>query len=437
MANTIQIKRGLNANLPTLAEGELAFSTDTYELHIGDGTNNHEIVMYDLFDANTILAATSDNTPAALTVPEQTLVGRITSGNIAALTAAQVRTLLNVEDGADVTDATNVDAAGAVMESDFDAQTILAAISDNTPTALTVGEQTVVGRITSGNVTALTGANLWTILTGQAGADVSMNSHKLTSVADPTSAQDAATKTYVDSLVAHGLTWHEAVLDKDTLDPSGLTPTSGDRYWIGGTGAGDWSGHDYEIAQYNGTDWDYEAVTDGDAAYVTDENIVYFYDGDTTSLKELYTAIGDHAATHISGGSDEIDGDKLDIDWNPTNYTPSTSPSEADSVDDLTAHLAGIDDALASVGSTTWTGLTDTPSSISASYVVRGNSAGDALEMVDFGTTYLEDTPTDGETGKAPTSNWAYDHNAATTGVHGAGSNTLLHSGSTIDGGSF
>ena len=53
-----------------------------------------------LFDAHTILAATSDDTPVALTVGEQTLVGRITSGNIAALTATQVRTLLNVADGA-------------------------------------------------------------------------------------------------------------------------------------------------------------------------------------------------------------------------------------------------------------------------------------------------------------------------------------------------
>jgi hypothetical protein len=47
-----------------------------------------------LFDAQTILAATSDNTPAALTVGEQTLVGRITSGNIAALTAAQAMGVL-------------------------------------------------------------------------------------------------------------------------------------------------------------------------------------------------------------------------------------------------------------------------------------------------------------------------------------------------------
>lgn len=53
-----------------------------------------------------------------------------------------------------------------------------------------------------------------------------------------------------------------------------------------------------------------------------------------------------HASTHITGQSDEIDGDKLDIDWNPTNYTPTTSPTEADSVDNLTAHLAGIDSAI-------------------------------------------------------------------------------------------
>jgi len=47
-----------------------------------------------LYDANSILAANSDNTPAAITVAEQTLLGRITGGNITALTVAQVQTLL-------------------------------------------------------------------------------------------------------------------------------------------------------------------------------------------------------------------------------------------------------------------------------------------------------------------------------------------------------
>lgn len=53
-----------------------------------------------------------------------------------------------------------------------------------------------------------------------------------------------------------------------------------------------------------------------------------------------------HQALHLSGADDEIDGDQLDIDWNPTNYTPTAAPAEVSSVDHLTAHLAGIDSEL-------------------------------------------------------------------------------------------
>jgi len=52
------------------------------------------------FNANTILKADTDNTPIALTIDEQRILGRITGGTIAGLTAAQIRTLINVEDGA-------------------------------------------------------------------------------------------------------------------------------------------------------------------------------------------------------------------------------------------------------------------------------------------------------------------------------------------------
>jgi hypothetical protein len=48
-----------------------------------------------LFDANTIIAATADNTPAALTVGEQTVVGRLTGGNIKALSTAELSGLLS------------------------------------------------------------------------------------------------------------------------------------------------------------------------------------------------------------------------------------------------------------------------------------------------------------------------------------------------------
>jgi hypothetical protein len=43
MADAIQVKRGLAASLPTLKVGELGFSTDTKQVHIGDGVTNHEI----------------------------------------------------------------------------------------------------------------------------------------------------------------------------------------------------------------------------------------------------------------------------------------------------------------------------------------------------------------------------------------------------------
>jgi len=69
-----------------------------------DSTGAHkaaaDVILKALFDANTILAANSDNAPAALTIAEQRLIGRITGGNIAALTATQIRALLNVENGA-------------------------------------------------------------------------------------------------------------------------------------------------------------------------------------------------------------------------------------------------------------------------------------------------------------------------------------------------
>ncbi len=47
-----------------------------------------------LYDANTIIKADTDNTPVALPVGEQTLVGRITGGAISALTVDQIHTLL-------------------------------------------------------------------------------------------------------------------------------------------------------------------------------------------------------------------------------------------------------------------------------------------------------------------------------------------------------
>lgn len=52
------------------------------------------------YDANSILYATTNDTPVALTVGASTIVGRKSSGDIVALTATETRTILNVADGA-------------------------------------------------------------------------------------------------------------------------------------------------------------------------------------------------------------------------------------------------------------------------------------------------------------------------------------------------
>jgi|GEM_PF-2735800 len=79
--------------------------------------------------------------------------------------------------------------------------------------------------------------------------------------------------------------------------------------------------------------------------------------GVTDDVQDQINSIGtaaSHAASHIKDGADEIDGDQLDIDFTPSNYTPTTDPAEASDADHLTAHLAGIDDAIATAGQVTW-----------------------------------------------------------------------------------
>lgn len=118
------------------------------------------------------------------------------SGDAVGLTASQLRALINVEDGADVTDATNVDAAGAVMASDYDANTILAATTDNTPAALTVAASRIVGRAASGGIAALTATQARTVLdVGQLIDEDDMASNSATR-----SPSQQSVKAYADAL---------------------------------------------------------------------------------------------------------------------------------------------------------------------------------------------------------------------------------------------
>jgi len=245
MANLIKIRRGLYSDLPSLAEGELGFCTDNYKVFIGSSDGNKELI---------------------------------------------------------------TDLSGAVLKSDFNADSFLYASSAGDPASKTPSE-------------------VLALLSGVATADFDINSHKILNLANPVNDSDAVNKSYVDTKVAAGLSWLEIVLDKDILDPSDIPspgPLEGDRYWIGGTGAGDWSGHDYDVAEYNGSGWDFYSTSEGDCAYVDDENLYYFLASDGT-LKKLAMAMGPHHATHEAGGSDEIKLDKLAAPDDVTTLNATTS----------------------------------------------------------------------------------------------------------------
>lgn len=148
MANTLQIRRGAKANLPTLSAGEPGFTTDTHETYIGDGAANHQVSMHDEFNANTVLKADTNDTP----------------------------------------------------------------------TSLTIGEGSILGRITGGSIDALSGSDVMGVLSGTATSSFSMNSQKITSLTDGADPQDAVNKSQLDTAQA-GL---------DSKDSARLATTAGD-----------------------------------------------------------------------------------------------------------------------------------------------------------------------------------------------------------------
>lgn len=135
------------------APGTMAYETAT------------DYVTKALFNAYTILYADTDDTPAPLTVGASTFVGRKASGGIVALTASEAKTILGIT----VSDISDI-GTYYVAKATFDANTILKADSDDTPTALTVAEERIVGRITSGSIAALTGVQVMNIIWSSAPA---------------------------------------------------------------------------------------------------------------------------------------------------------------------------------------------------------------------------------------------------------------------------
>jgi hypothetical protein len=84
-----------------------------------------DVVLKTDYDAYTILRADSDNTPTALVVGASTIVGRKAANGIVALTAAEVRMILNVADGATA----NAKISAATLETGTDDTGFVTALS--------------------------------------------------------------------------------------------------------------------------------------------------------------------------------------------------------------------------------------------------------------------------------------------------------------------
>jgi len=84
----------------------------------------------------------------------------------------------------------------------------------------------------------------------------------------------------------------------------------------------------------------------GELFYRTDLLALFVRNSANTAWEQTTSIPVAHAGTHTEGQPDEIDGDRLAIDFGPVNYSPDASNPEASATSQLSAHLNGIDQEL-------------------------------------------------------------------------------------------
>ena len=220
MSNTIRIKRRANgggAGAPSsLANAEMAFNEQTNILYYGTGTGGTG------GSATSIIPIAGNGAFVDLT-SAQTIGGTktfssIISGSITGLagTATALATGRTISITGDL----------AYTSGSFDGTSNVTGTGTLSNTGVTAGTYTKItvdakGRATVGATASISDLSVPT-------GDVSFNSHKITSLADPTNAQDAATKNYVDS-VAQGLSVKQScmVATTTTITAFGLQTIDG------------------------------------------------------------------------------------------------------------------------------------------------------------------------------------------------------------------
>jgi len=161
-------------------------------------------------------------------------------------------------------------------------------------------------------------------------SSVSLNSQTITNLADPTSAQDAATKAYVDA-VASGLDPKASVLYTTTgnINLTG-TATQGNGTWPGALTAGD------RILVKDQTDPIENGIYDAAAgAWARSED----FDGTPASevTNGAFTLVSaDDGSAQVGTGWVVTSADPIVVDTDPIDFTQITSPGAVSVLNDLT-----------------------------------------------------------------------------------------------------
>lgn len=148
-------------------------------------------------------------------------------------------------------------------------------------------------------------------------------------LANPTNLEDGAMYTWLVRQAAGGS--HTLLFGSKFAWPNGTAPTLSD------------------------TAGDVDVIS---GVYDAGDDLIYVDVRTNNPLTFADLADSTHASSHIQGGADEIDGDLIDVDATPVNYTPVTTAgagqtNPATDVDHLAAHLIGIDNALATAAVST------------------------------------------------------------------------------------
>jgi len=131
-------------------------------------------------------------------------------------------------------------------------------------------------------------------------ANQSMGGYRLTGLAAGVNSGDAVNKSQLDAVTStvKNMEWQPSVLSVATTPPS--TPSTGDRYLINGTGQGDWTGHDNQIAEWNGSSWVYTTPTVGTFVSADNESSkLYLFGGSGWDTKYFESTTASTGLTKV------------------------------------------------------------------------------------------------------------------------------------------